>query len=123
MFAIAYSILKFLADWLIHWVIPARPIPPVWSMVITIGIGTVIASILVFLLFSLMNRQQRALEQLNHELRNALQVLSYITHDSDPETRVKAHAAIRTISESVRRISRDLGMASEREYRPKKVSQ
>jgi len=70
-------------------------------------------------LLTFMHRQQRALEDLNHELRNALQILSYSVDQCDAETRPKAQQAIGSLSDAVRRISQKLGMVSEREFRPK----
>lgn len=118
-FAIIYAALKFAADWAFRWSIPDKSPPPVWAIVLTIGIGTAIASMAVFLLLTLTQRQKHALEELNHELRNALQVLSYAVDQCDGETRPKAQQAIGTLSDAVRKISQKLGMVSEREYRPK----
>ena len=119
LFALGYSAIKFLADWVFRWTIPDRPQPPLWSVLLTIAIGSAIASAVVFLLLTLMQRQQRALEELNHELRNALQILSYSVNQCDEDTRPKAQRAIETLSDAVRRISQKLGMVSEREFRPK----
>ena len=118
-FAIIFSAIKFAADWVFRWTIPEKAPPPVWSIVVTIGIGTAIASLAVFLLLTLTQRQKVALEELNHELRNALQVLSYAVNQCDRETRPRAQEAIGTLSDAVRKISQKLGMVSEREYRPK----
>ncbi len=119
MFAAIYAAIKLAADWTFRWSIPDKAPPPVWSIVVTIGIGTAIASMAVFLLLTLTQRQKHALEELNHELRNALQVLSYAVNQCDGDTRPKAQEAIGTLSESVRKISQKLGMVSEREFRPK----
>ena len=119
LFAIVYSVIKFLADWAFRWQIPDRPQPPLWSVFLTIAIGTFISSVVVFLLLTFMHRQQRALEELNHELRNALQILSYSVDQCDADTRPKAQEAIGSLSNAVRRISQKLGMVSEREFRPK----
>jgi hypothetical protein len=119
LFALLYSAIKFIADWTFRWTIPARPQPPMWSVVLTIAIGSAIASLVVFLLLTFMRRQQQALEELNHELRNALQILSYSVDQCDKDTRPKAQQAIGTLSDAVRKISQKLGMVSEREYRPK----
>jgi hypothetical protein len=118
-FALVYAAIKLFADWIFRWSIPDKPPPPVWAILVTIGIGTVIASTAVFLLLTLTQRQKQALEELNHELRNALQVLSYSVYQCDDYTRPKAQAAIGTLSDAVRKISQKLGMVSEREYRPK----
>lgn len=119
LFAVIYAGLKLAADWIFRWNIPDKSPPPAWTIILTIGIGTAIASAAVFLLFTLAERQKKALEELNHELRNALQVLSYAVNQCDGETRPKAQSAIGTLSDAVRKISQSLGMVSEREYRPK----
>ena len=119
-FAIAYSLVKFIADWIFRWSIPDKPCPPVWSIFVTIGMGTLISSAVVFILLTFMHRQQVALEELNHELRNALQVLTYCVQQCDDEIRPKAQQAIGGLSDAVRRISQKLGMVSEREFRPKR---
>src|SRR3954463_10419741 len=119
LFAVVYAAIKFAADWVFRWSIPDKPRPPMWSIIVTIAIGTAIASAVVFLLLTLMQRQRRAMEELNHELRNALQVLSYAVDQCDTDTRPKAQQAIGTLSDAVRRVSQRLGMVSEREYRPK----
>jgi len=119
LFAVIFSAIKLAADWIFRWSIPDKTPPPVWAIVLTIGIGTVIASMAVFLLLTVMQRQKQALEELNHELRNALQVLSYAVNQCDRETRPKAQEAIGSLSDAVRKISQKLGMVSEREYRPK----
>jgi len=118
-FAIIFAAIKFSADWVFRWSIPEKAPPPVWAVILTIGIGTVIASMAVFLLLTVMQRQKKALEELNHELRNALQVLSYAVNQCDLETRPKAQEAIGSLSDAVRKISQKLGMVSEREFRPK----
>ncbi len=118
-FAIGYSVIKFAADWFFRWRLPNSPQPPIWSVLLTIAIGTFISSVVVFLLLTFMHRQQRALEDLNHELRNALQILSYSVDQCDADTRPKAQHAIASLSDAVRRISQKLGMVSEREFRPK----
>ena len=119
-FAVMYALIKVGADWLFRWTIPGKPHPPIWSLIVTIGIGTAISSAAVFLLLVLARRQQDALEELNHELRNSLQVLSYAVNQCDGETRPKAQAAIGKLSDTVRQVSQSLGMVSEREFRPKK---
>ena len=81
---------------------------------------TAISTFVVYLLLSFTKRQQEALEELNHELRNALQILSYAIPQCDGDTRPKAEAAIESMSSTVRRISQRLGMVSEKELRPRR---
>lgn len=119
LFAVVFAAIKLVADWIFRWTIPEKNAPPAWAIVLTIGIATAIASTAVFLLLTVLRRQEQALQELNHELRNALQILSYSVDQCDGETRPQAQAAISTLSDAVRRISQRLGMVSEREYRPK----
>ena len=80
---------------------------------LTIGISTAISSFVVYLLLYFMRRQREAVEELNHELRNALQVLSYVIPQCNVETRQQAQGAIEDMSDTVRRVSQKLGMPTE----------
>ncbi len=119
-FACLYFAANFAADWLFRWSMAENPMPPVWAIITSIGIVTAISSIVVYLLLSFTKRQQEALEELNHELRNALQILSYAVPQCDGETRPKAEEAIESMSSTLRRISQRLGMVSEKELRPRR---
>jgi hypothetical protein len=119
-FAIVYFGASFGSDWLFRWTIGDAPMPPLWTVFVTIGIGTAISSVVVLLLLSFARRQYEALEELNHELRNALQVLSYAVPQCDEETRPTAEGAIESMSSTLRRVSQRLGMMSEKELRPRR---
>ncbi|HWR16279.1 MAG TPA: hypothetical protein VN577_15730 [Terriglobales bacterium] len=116
-FAVFYAILAFLVDWLFRWTLGGNPRPPLWTLIVTIGIGTTITSVIVYLLLVSIERQNAAIQQLNHELRNALQILSYAVQQCDGETAPKADAAIQSMSATLRRISQDLGTSPKRRFR------
>jgi two-component sensor histidine kinase len=109
-FAVVFFGLKLAADWLFRWTIPEKSPPPGWAIVLTIGLGTLISSAVVYLLLRLLKRQREAVEELNHEVRNSLQVLSYVVPQCDETTRQEAQAAISAMSETVKRVSHKLGM-------------
>jgi hypothetical protein len=119
-FACIYFAANFAADWVFRWSLADNPMPPWWAIFTSIGIVTAISSLVVYLLLSFTKRQHEALQELNHELRNALQILSYAVPQCDGETRPKAEAAIESMSSTVRRISRRLGVVSEKELRPRR---
>lgn len=117
-FAISYFGISVFLDWLFRWMIGQNPVPPFWTVLASISGATFIASVAVYLLLSFSRRQQEALEELNHELRNALQILVYASQQCDEETQPKAQAAIDSMSDSLRRVTQRLGAASEHQYRP-----
>jgi len=85
-FAVVYFGVSFLLDWTFRWTVGQTPMPPMWMVLMSIGGATVISSIAVYLLLAFNQRQQQALEELNHELRNALQILVYASQQCDDET-------------------------------------
>lgn len=117
-FAALYFGASFFLDWLFRWSIGENPMPPLWTVIVSIAGATTISSIVVYLLLCFMQRQQKALEELNHSLRNSLQVLMYAAQQCDAETQPKAQEAIDNISNTLRRVTQKLGAVSEREYRP-----
>ena len=119
-FAVLFFTLRLATDWLFRWTIAGNPAPPAWTVVVTIGFGTVLASTAVFLLLSLMKAQREGLEQLNHQMRNSMQVLAYAIQQCDGETAPKAQAAIRDMSDTLRAVSKRLGMESAERLTPKK---
>jgi two-component sensor histidine kinase len=118
LFALVYFSISYVLDWLFRWAIAQNPMPPLWAILLSIGGATAISSIAVYLLLVFTQRQQQALEELNHEIRNALQILAYAARQCDAETAPKAQEAIASMSSTLRRITQRLGAASEREIRP-----
>ncbi len=117
-FAVLYFAVSFLLDWIFRWTIGQRPMPPLWTVLVSISGATIISSIVVYLLLSFTRRQQLALEELNHSLRNSMQVLMYAAQQCDAETQPQAQAAIDNISDTLRNVTQRLGALSQREYRP-----
>ena len=117
-FACLYFGVSFFLDWLFRWTIGQNPMPPIWTVLVSISGATIISSAVVYLLLCFTQRQQKALEELNHNLRNSLQVLVYAAQQCDAETQPRAQAAIDNLSGSLRRVTQELGAISEREYRP-----
>ena len=118
LFALLFFGVSFFLDYLFRWSIGQNPVPPLWTVALSIGGATTLASVAVYLLLSFSHRQRKALEELNHSLRNSLQVLMYAAQQCDEETAPKAHEAIDNISNTLRDVTQRLGAVSEREYRP-----
>ncbi len=108
-FALAFFAIRIGSDWLFRWFIADAPIPPLWTVLITTGIGTVISSILVYLLLASAQKQFRAVRLLNHELRNSLQVLSVVTSDLEPQMAAAARGSIDRLLRALRQASDLLG--------------
>ncbi len=117
-FAVLYFGVSFFLDWLFRWVIGQNPMPPLWTVLISIIGATTIASTAVYLLLCFTKRQHDALEELNHKMRNAMQILAYAAQQCDADTAPIAQAAIDEMSDSLRRITQRLGGISEHEFRP-----
>ena len=117
-FAVLYFGVSFILDWAFRWTIGQNPMPPLWTVLASIGGATTISSIVVYILLCFTQRQQKALEELNHSLRNSLQVLLYAAQQCDAETQPKAQEAIDSISDTLRDVTQRLGAMSEREFRP-----
>jgi hypothetical protein len=108
-FAIAFFAVRIGSDWLFRWFIADAPMPPLWTVLITTGIGTAISSALVYLLLASVQRQFRAIRLLNHELRNSLQVLNYIASDLEPKIAIAATNSINRLLQALRQASKLLG--------------
>ena len=120
LFALLYFGLSLFLDWLFRWTIGQNPKPPMWTVMASISGATVIASLAVYLLLSFTRRQREALEELNHSLRNSMQVLMYAAQQCDADTQEQAQAAIDNLSDTLRHVTQRLGATSEREFRPPK---
>jgi hypothetical protein len=108
-FALAFFAIRIGSDWLFRWFIAAAPVPPLWTVLITTGIGTAISSALVYLLLLSVQRQFRAVRLLNHELRNSLQVLSYVVSNLEPRMAAAASSSIDRLIQALREASKLLG--------------
>ena len=72
-------------------------------------VGTAVASIVVFLLLRNQRKQRELLGTLNHELRNALQIIAYLIPHSEAAYREAAQGAIERMKKIVKQISSQLG--------------
>lgn len=108
-FAFAFFAIRVGTDWLFRWFIADAPMPPLWTVLITTGIGTAISSVLVYLLLASAQKQFRAVRLLNHELRNSLQVLSIATSNLEPQMAVAARGSIDRLLRALRQASDLLG--------------
>ena len=108
-FALAFFAIRIGSDWLFRWFIADAPMPPLWTVLITTGIGTAISSALVYLLLASVQRQFRAVRLLNHELRNSLQVLTYVASDLEPRLATAARDSIDRLLQALRQASKLLG--------------
>ncbi len=117
-FAVLYFGASLFLDWLFRWTIGQNPMPPLWTVMVSISGATFISSVVVYLLLCFTRRQQQALEELNHSLRNSMQVLMYAAEQCDADTQAQAQAAIDNLSDTLRRVTQRLGAVSEHEYRP-----
>jgi signal transduction histidine kinase len=104
-FALAFFAIRIGTDWLFRWFIADAPMPPLWTVLITTGIGTAISSVLVYLLLASVQRQFRAVRLLNHELRNSLQVLTYAVSNLEPRIATAARDAIDRLLRALRQAS------------------
>ncbi|MGC2364177.1 MAG: hypothetical protein WA555_04100 [Candidatus Sulfotelmatobacter sp.] len=108
-FALAFFAIRIASDWLFRWFIADAPVPPLWTVLITTGIGTAISSILVYLLLASVQRQFRAVRLLNHELRNGLQVLTYVASNLEPRMATAASNSIDRLLRALKQASKLLG--------------
>lgn len=111
-FAVAFFAIRIGSDWLFRWFIGDAPVPPLWTVLITTGIGTAISSVLVYLLLVSAQRQFRAVRLLNHELRNALQVLTYVVENLEPRMAATASSSIDRLMGALREASKLLGQGA-----------
>ncbi|MGA9977286.1 MAG: hypothetical protein WBQ08_01420 [Candidatus Sulfotelmatobacter sp.] len=111
-FALAFFAIRIGTDWLFRWFIADAPVPPLWTVLITTGIGTAISSVLVYLLLASVQRQHRAVRLLNHELRNSLQVLTFAVSNAEPKMATAATRSIDRLLQALREASRLLGQRS-----------
>lgn len=107
-FASGFFVIRVVVDYLLHTVAPDRPAEPWWSSVSSVGFGTAIAAWFVYRLLKTLQIQRRLMESLNHEVRNALQVLAYLGSADKPNANL-AREAVARIERTVREVSAELG--------------
>ncbi len=111
-FALAFFAIRIGSDWLFRWFIAEAPVPPLWTVLITTGIGTAISSVLVYLLLVAVQRQFRGVRLLNHELRNSMQVLTYVVSNLEPRMAAAASSSIDRLMQALREASKLLGQGA-----------
>jgi signal transduction histidine kinase len=109
LFALAFFAIRIGSDWFFRWFIAETPRPPLWTVLITTGIGTAISSVLVYLLLASAQKQFRAVRVLNHELRNSLQVLSFAAANLEPKMAAAARDSIARLLRALQQASNLLG--------------
>lgn len=109
-FAVLFFFARLGMDWLFRWWIPDISVPPLWTVFLTLGVGTAIASFAVFLLLTSLRREFVLMRELNHELRNALQVMTYALPHCDQESRTQVDAAINRVTSTLTTLSHEIGM-------------
>lgn len=107
-FASGFFVLRVIVDYLLHSVAPDRPREPWWSSASSVAVGTAIAAWFVYRLLNTLQVQRRLMETLNHEVRNALQVLAYLG-GADRKNAHLAREAVARIEKTVREVSEELG--------------
>lgn len=111
-FALSFFAIRIGSDWLFRWFIADAPVPPLWTVLITTGIGTAISSVFVYLLLVSVQKQVHAVRLLNHELRNSLQVLTYMVSNLEPRMAVAAKSSIDRLLHALRAASELLGQGA-----------
>lgn len=93
-------------DWLFHGHLSGQPLPPMWMLFIPIALWSLIASVLVYVLLQRLQTEHEAAIRLNHDLRNAMQVLIYVMPRCDS-------ASGKMVADAVARMTATLGDVSE----------
>jgi hypothetical protein len=110
-FAGMYFFARLGLDWLFRSLIPGIPMPPLWSVLLTQTVGTGIVSGLVFVLLVNLQNQREAMRDLNHGLRNALQVIAYVVPSCTVDNRARAEDAVDKMTTVLEDVSERLGMS------------
>jgi len=108
-FAASLLGLRLLINWIVSKLNPNLHFWSAWSQVLGPVVGTAVASIVVFLLLRNQRKQRELLGTLNHELRNALQIIAYLIPHSEAAYREAAQGAIERMKKIVKQISSQLG--------------
>jgi hypothetical protein len=96
-------------EWIVQHSRVSLNISWVWRG-IAAGMGaSVIATCLAWLFTNRIRRKHAALQKLNHELRNGLQILSYVCSQCEPEVAEQARAAVTRITSAIAKVSEQLG--------------
>lgn len=108
-FAGALLIGRLLLNWVVSKNQPNLHFWSTVSMLLGPVLGTAIAGGVVYLLLAKLRREHQLMEMLNHELRNALQILAYLVPASHAQQREAARDALERITKVMRKISKQMG--------------
>ena len=108
-FAASLLGLRLLINWTVSRLSPNLHFWSAWSQVLGPVIGTAVASIVVYVLLRNQHKQRELLGTLNHELRNALQVIAYLIPHSEAAYQEAARGAVERMRKIVKEISSRLG--------------
>jgi hypothetical protein len=95
--------------WILQHSVISLHISWVWGRMAA-GLGaSAVATCLAWLLTTRIRQKHPALQKFNHELRNGLQIVSYVCSQSEPKIAAEARAAVTRISSAVAKASEQLG--------------
>lgn len=100
---------RLVLNWAVSRVHPNLHFWSVASQLLGTVLGSAVATAVVYLLLRSRRKQSELLGMLNHELRNALQVIAYMIPHTEPAYREAARGAIDRMKKVVREISHKLG--------------
>jgi two-component sensor histidine kinase len=106
-FAALFLALRVGFDYWVRNLVAGQPADPWWTVLSSMGLGTLIASWIVYRLLRTQQRQRMAIERLNHEIRNGLQVLSYLAALQGRPAE-QAREAFARIEKTLREVSAEL---------------
>ncbi len=106
-FAALFLALRLGFDYWVRNLVAGQPADPWWAVLSSMGLGTMIASWIVYRLLRAQQRQRMAIERLNHEIRNGLQVLTYLAAAKGRPSE-QARDAFARIEKTLREVSAEL---------------
>jgi hypothetical protein len=84
-----------------------------WSLLLPQLFGASVVTALLFLLLGVIQQQHKSMQELNHGLRNALEIICYLLPQLPPEARTQGNEAVARIVTTVRVVSKRLGVGME----------
>lgn len=110
---VVYFFARSGADWVCRYYVPGYPLPPMWSLLLPQLFGASVVTALLFLLLGVIQQQHKSMQELNHGLRNALEIICYLLPQLPPEARTQGNEAVARIVTTVRVVSKRLGVGME----------
>jgi uncharacterized membrane protein YgaE (UPF0421/DUF939 family) len=108
-FAVVMVCLMLTLNWAVSKLHPHLHFWSLLSQMMGPVLGTLITSLVVYYLLRVLRRQRELLGTLNHEMRNALQILAYVIPASDGKYQKAAKDALDRMKRVVWEISEQLG--------------